>query len=55
MQPLWKIETIEFIGHPLYSNCTAPSEFRPPPEASECRRFLTLRVPDSHRRLSKNV
>jgi hypothetical protein len=37
-------EISEFIGHPLYSNCTAPSEFRPPPEQSKCRRSLTLCV-----------
>jgi len=39
-----KVETVEFICHPLHSNCTAPLEVRPPPEGSECLRFLTKGV-----------
>lgn len=46
---LRKIHTVELICHPLYSNCTAPSEFRPPPERSECCRSPVLCISESHR------
>jgi hypothetical protein len=39
-----KLETVELICRPRTLNRTAPSEFRPPPEQPECRRFLTLCV-----------
>jgi hypothetical protein len=55
---LLKVEAAEFIGHPLYPNCIAPSEFRPPPEGSTCRRVLTSKFGDAvefwHRKTSKS-
>lgn len=47
-QALQKIDTVELIGHPLYSNCTAPSEFRPPPERSECYRSPAFCISESY-------
>jgi hypothetical protein len=56
-----KVETTEFIGHPLHSDCTAPSEFRPPPDRSKlstipdlrrcenCRDFSFRKRPRPHR------
>jgi hypothetical protein len=38
-----KVEIAEFIGHPLHSNCTAPSEFRPPPDRSKMPMIPDLR------------